>query len=175
MCRRPSATATRWYARFRDNIRPRLRRGLGIALPRGLALSRVVAMNKVVARFADGRVVKGTTSDFVPGKETFHVDQAGAPQGTRPVAVGVKDLKAVFFVKDLRGKPQHVERNTFDVSRPPAGRRVRVVFQDGEVLAGTTQGYQPGRPGFFMVPADTDSNIDRCYVVLAATREIGFP
>ena len=45
---------------------------------------------------------------------------------------------------------------------------------DGEVLVGTTTGYQPGRPGFFLVPADGDANIERCYVVTAATKDVGF-
>lgn len=34
------------------------------------------------------------------------------------------------------------------------------------------QGYQPGRPGFFMVPADTDPNTEPCYVVTAATKSV---
>jgi hypothetical protein len=41
-------------------------------------------------------------------------------------------------------------------------------------MVGTTQGYQPGRPGFFLVPADTGSNTERCYVVAAAAQEISF-
>jgi hypothetical protein len=59
-------------------------------------------------------------------------------------------------------------------ARPGAGRRIKVAFKDGEVLVGTTQGYQPGRPGFFLVPADPSSNIERCYVLSAATQEISF-
>jgi hypothetical protein len=55
-----------------------------------------------------------------------------------------------------------------------AGRKLRIVFKDGEVLVGTTQGYQPGRQGFFVVPADAKSNNERCYVVSAATQEVGF-
>ena len=70
--------------------------------------------------------------------------------------------------------PKHVESNEFDPAHPPAGRRIRVVFKDGEVLIGTTTGYQPGRPGFFLVPADSDSNVERCYIVTAATREVKF-
>lgn len=50
-----------------------------------------------------------------------------------------------------------------------------MTFKDGEVLVGTTQGYQPGRPGFFLEPADRASNIERCFVVAAATREVSFP
>ena len=130
--------------------------------------------NKVVARYADGRIVKGATSDFVATRERFHVTVTGAPPGSKPVEVETNSLKALFFVKDFAGNPQHVERNAFDPSRPPAGRAIKVTFMDGEILIGTTTGYQPGRPGFFLVPADTRSNIERCYVIAAATREIAF-
>jgi hypothetical protein len=47
-----------------------------------------------------------------------------------------------------------------------------VVFKDEELLVGTTQGYQPGRPGFFVYPADTQSNNERCYVVSTAAKEV---
>jgi hypothetical protein len=131
-------------------------------------------MNKVVVRFADGRVVKGTTADFLPAKDSFHLTVATAPAGAKPMEIHMKELKALFLVKDFAGDPQRVERNEFDLSRPPAGRRIKVVFKEGELLVGTTTGYQPGRPGFFLVPADAGSNNERCYVVAASTREISF-
>jgi hypothetical protein len=127
-------------------------------------------LNKVVARFRDGRMVKGSTSDFVPAKESFHVAEADAPRGTKPVLVQVKDLKAVFFVKDFAGRPDYNPTNEFEGTTQ--GRKIRVVFSDGEVIVGTTQGYQPGRPGFFMVPADSAANIERCYVVAASTTDV---
>ncbi len=132
------------------------------------------AMNKVVAHFMDGHLVKGTTSDFMPAKDSFHVTDAAAPAGARPVEIQTKDLKAIFFVRDYAGNPQHAGRNEFDPAYPPAGRRIKVVFKDGEVLLGTTQGYQPGRPGFFIVPADVRANTERCYVVSAATQQVSF-
>ncbi len=131
-------------------------------------------MNKVVVRFADGRMLKGVTADFVPAKDQFHVSDRSAPVGTRPVVVNTKELKALFFVKDYAGDPRHSDRKKFDPARASVGRRIKAVFKDGEVLVGTTQGYQPGRPGFFLVPADPDSNNERCYVVAAATRQIAF-
>lgn len=131
-------------------------------------------MNKVVARFADGRVIKGNTGDFVPARDVFHLAPRDAPPGTRPIEIRVSELKALFFVKDFEGDPAHVEANAFDPSRPPAGRALRVEFRDGETLVGTTTGYQKGRPGFFLVPADHTSNIDRCYIVVAATTSVEF-
>jgi len=77
-------------------------------------------------------------------------------------------------VKDFAGDTQHIKRNEFDPAHPPIGRRIRVVFRDGEILVGTTTGYQPGRLGFFIIPADASSNNERCYVVAAATKEISF-
>lgn len=128
-------------------------------------------MNRVVARFSDGRMVKGSTSDFVPTKDVFHVAASDTP-GAKPVPIQVKDLKALFFVKDFAGKPDYTPKNEFDEGRASAGRRIKVVFGDGETLVGTTQGYQPNRPGFFMVPADQGVNIERCYVVASSTKEI---
>lgn len=131
-------------------------------------------MNRVVARYSDGRILKGETSDFLPSKDLFHVIPSSQPGGKGPLTVKVSELKAVFFVKDLVGDPRHMERKSFDPERPPVGRKIRVVFRDGEVLLGTTQGYQPGRPGFFMIPADEASNIERCYVVSASALSIDF-
>lgn len=131
-------------------------------------------MNKVIARFADGRMVKGTTADFFPTKDIFHVSEESDPAGAKPLEINTKDLKALFFVKDFAGDPKHVEQSDFDSSPPTAGRQIKVEFMDGEILLGTTTGYQPSRPGFFIVPADAGSNIERCYVVAAAAREVSF-
>src|SRR5918993_2263782 len=117
--------------------------------------------NRIVARFADGRTLKGTTQDFAPTKDAFHVIQSEG--GGRPVQVRLAELKAVFFVKDLIGNAQHHESKEFTKAVP--GKHLQVTFADGEVLVGATQAYQPDRPGFFMVPADPQSNNDRIYVV----------
>jgi len=129
-------------------------------------------MNKVVARFADGRTVKGMTADFLQTRDTFHVAEAMADDEKAPLEIHTKDLKALFFVKDPDGDPHHVETQEFDPAHPPTGRRIRVTFTDGEVLTGTTTGYHPARPGFFLVPADPESNIERCWVVATSTQEV---
>jgi len=131
-------------------------------------------INKVVLRFADESIIKGTTKDFFPGKDIFHLSMMNAPVEAKPVEINTKDLKAIFFVKDFAGDPQHVKRNEFGPAHPPGGRKIRVEFKDGEVLVGTTTGYQPGRPGVFIIPADTSSNNERCYIFVAATKEVSF-
>lgn len=129
-------------------------------------------MNQVVAHTKTGQLIKGITNNFLPNKESFHLLPAGSAPGSKPVEVFLNQLKAIFFVKDLQGQRDHQEKNAFDPYAFQQGRKLRVVFQDGEVLVGLTQGYQPGRPGFFMVPADPKSNNERCYVVTSSTREV---
>lgn len=131
-------------------------------------------MNKVIARYGDGRLLKGFTNDFMPGKEEFHITPEGVPTGTAPTPVQREELKALFFVKDFEGDPSHDERKNFDDVRTVSGRKIRVEFSDGEVLIGTTLGYQRGRPGFFIESVDDESNILRCFVVTSATKSISF-
>ena len=129
-------------------------------------------MNQVVARFLDGTTLKGQTNDFLPTKNLFHISPDGAGGGAKPQEVKVPDLKALYFVRSLDGNPDHQKTNYFLAPMP--GRRVQVTFKDGEVLVGTTQGYQPDRLGFFLLPADSRSNNERCFVVAAAAVSISF-
>jgi hypothetical protein len=129
-------------------------------------------MFQIIAHFQDGTVLKGLAAAFSPSKGHFHLLPAESSPGTRPRAVLLTDLKAVFFVRHLEGNPAHVKRNTFDPTDLTPGRRIRVVFLDGEVLQGHTSHYQPDGKGFFVLPADQRSNNERCFVVRAATREV---
>ena len=128
-------------------------------------------VNKVVIRYKDGRVAKGTTHDFVPGKEAFHFEPAGI-NGVREVKI--QDLKAVFFVKDFTGRSDYSETKLFPV-KPLAskGRKIAVLFKDGELITGYTLAYDPRRPGFFVMPTDEMSNNERVFVIASAIEEVG--
>ncbi len=129
---------------------------------------------KVVARFADNRLIKGYTQDFFPNKSLFHihpVDSAGAKEG---IEILVKDLKALFFVRDFQGNPDYDESKEFSPKEQISGRKVEVAFLDGEVLVGTTLGYEPKRPGFFLHPLDPKSNNIRVFVVSQAVHNVRF-
>jgi hypothetical protein len=130
-------------------------------------------MNRIVARFQDGRMLKGFTTDFLPGKERFHIVPEDSPPGAKPTEVILAELKALFFVKSFTGNPEHEEPSDFP-EKTAAGRRIRIIFKDGEIMAGTTQGFDRSRPGFFLVPVDSRSNNERCFVVTAATEKIVF-
>lgn len=124
----------------------------------------------VVARFLDGRVLKGTTHDFAPQKTSFHLFSWGEEE-TRGVTIPVGALKALFFVKSYAGNPGHSERRSFDEAKGQ-GRRVLVTFADGETLAGFTTTFAPGKQGWFLIPVDPDSNNTRIYVVASSVRKI---
>jgi hypothetical protein len=97
------------------------------------------------------------------------------PAATGAVAeVSMKDLKAVFFVRDFKGHPQRTDRKHFADERPPVGREVEVAFHDGEVLVGHMSGYQAERPAFFLTPADPGSNNLRILVVARAVSSVKF-
>ncbi len=129
------------------------------------------SINKVVVRYKDGRLVKGTTMDFVPGKATFHLEILGSGEITE---IQMETLKAIFFVKSFDGKPDYAETREFPPKPPAAkGRKIAVVFSDGEILTGYTLAYDPRRSGFFVMPTDEMSNNDRVYVVRSAIAEVG--
>ncbi len=130
--------------------------------------------NKIVARYQDGRVMKGFTQDFMPNKESFHLLPVDALPESKPILISLRELKAVFFVKDFTGNSQYQDNKTIDPNKPVVGRKIKVVFKDSEILVGTTQGYQPGRPGFFIFSSDPQSNIDRCFVITASTKQVSF-
>jgi len=133
-----------------------------------------MTQNKTVVRYQDGRVIKGFTRDFMPNKESFHLIPMDAQPDAKPIVILVRELKAVFFVKDFKGDSEYQDKKTIDPQKPVIGRKIKVLFKDGELLVGTTQGYQPGRPGFFIFPSDPQSNSDRCFVISAATAEVSF-
>lgn len=125
--------------------------------------------NTVVVHFPDGTLLKGVTHNFFPNKDRFHLtdDETGEIR-----EVPLTGLKAVFFVKGFEGDPSYQE-NT-DLERTGFGRRIQVDFTDGETLVGYSQGYAPDRRGFFVFPVDPQSNNDRIYVLVEATRAVRF-
>lgn len=131
-------------------------------------------MNKVVARFMDGRLVKGTTLDFNMSKDVFHIVNACEESDWHRQAIAVSELKALFFVRDFVGDPSHEATYEENFVPPPGECCVEVVFLDGERLLGATGRHHSGRSGFFVVPADRESNNERCYVLKSACREIAY-
>ena len=127
---------------------------------------------KLVARYLDGRVVKGHTLDFSMNKEAFHLSSIDDP--TAVSEVRIEQLKAVFFVKDFMGNRDYDERAEFDGACPVSCKKMEVTFLDGEKLTGIAEMYMPNRRGFFLFPADKRSNTEKVFVVNRAVQDVKF-
>jgi hypothetical protein len=86
----------------------------------------------------------------------------------------MKDLKAIFMVRDFIGDSLYKERKKYIEREKPSGKEVEVTFIDGEVLVGSTLGYNPKRQGFFIFPADPKSNNIRVYVVSSVVEKVRY-
>jgi len=131
----------------------------------------VLPTNRVVAHYMDGRVVKGTTQDFFPNRPIFRVTPVGAGKESE---IQCRQLKAVFFVKDLTGDENRKDLRGF-VDGPgetTKGKKIAVRFKDGEFLCGYSLSYSPERVGFFLFPSDPGSNNLRIYVMTYAAVEV---
>lgn len=129
--------------------------------------------NRLVVHFLDGTILKGNGYDFSPDRPTFHLSPLKATRLDEVVIVRLKQIKAVFFVKNFDGNPYYQERREFLESDVAYGRKIEVTCQDGEILVGTTTGYDTEeRHGFFIVPVDRQSNNIRVFVASSAVREI---
>ena len=130
--------------------------------------------NEVVARYIDGRLIKGTCLDVDPGRPTCHIRTA--EQG-KMVEVKLTDLKALFFVKDFAGDAAHNEGNAVDPgdARTHGFAGIELQFKDGEHIVGLTARFPPVRPFFFVLPADTASNNIRILVNRAAVVSLSQP
>ena len=128
--------------------------------------------NLVVARYADGRVLKGITQDFSPNRGIFHVHPQDDEQGA--VELRFKQLKALFFVSSLEGDAERQDVQGFvdGPAETQQGKKIAVRFRDGEFICGYTLSWTPDRDGFFLFPADAGSNNQRIFVITAATVEV---
>jgi hypothetical protein len=131
-------------------------------------------MKTVAAHFQDGRVLKGTTSDFTPTQPVFHLRESTRGATGRLHEIRLDQLKGVFFLRDLEGDLGHAKSNLFEPRDQTPGFRIRIQFRDGEILNGFSQTYQPGRSVFVVVPADRISNTERAFIVTAAAADISF-
>lgn len=128
--------------------------------------------NRIVVRFRDGTMTKGYTYDFDPEKGFFHVTDAD--DENKVVEVSVTHMKAAFFVRTFEGRRNH--RGSHEFSRESIdnipGLKVKITFSDGETMYGCTNVYNPERTGFFLFPADKESNNERVFVVRGSTTSV---
>jgi hypothetical protein len=127
---------------------------------------------KVVVRYANGRILKGYTEDFLPTNPSFRVRPFNPETSEDSVEILIKDLKAVFFVREFLGDPNYMERKEFLEGAKIIGKGLEVTFKDGEFIVGSSLSYDPERPGFFLSPADPKGNNLGIFVVSQAVRKV---
>ncbi len=132
---------------------------------------------RVIARFINGRMLRGYVQTFSPFDEfvSVEVEPSGAEK------VGINELKAIFFVKTFAGDKSRSEKKAF-VDHTPPGRRVFVKFKDGEYMTGYIEGDFPWKKGFyleagsgngfFLQPVDGESNNTRVFVVAGSVWDV---
>ena len=124
---------------------------------------------KIIARYTDGRMIKGHTGNFSPHRSFFHMMPN---EGHEPVKLKMSELKAVFIVKDFGGNPRYRESRRFDDGSGWVSRKLKIQFSDGEVMHGSSMNYTPEAIGFFVQPADSNSNNDRVFIVNEAVETV---
>ena len=121
---------------------------------------------RVVARFNDGRVLKGYTKGFTAESPVVVIDEAGSGKEHR---IAVADLKPVFFIKSFegnkkyRGKKPSASACTMDIrcTSNLMTKSLLCGFVEGEIpwdkrFFVSREGSQV--QGFFLIPVDRDSN-----------------
>lgn len=121
---------------------------------------------RVVLAFADGRRLKGHTYNFSAVRDDLTLF---LKDGNEKVETTMRELKAIFFVRDFDGTPGETPP---EPEQLPQGRPIEVTFKDGEKIRGATNGYNPQKLGFFMQPAQPSSNNLRIFVIAAHTKEV---
>ncbi len=133
---------------------------------------------KIVARYANGRMVKGYTKNFSPNKDIFHISPVEAGDPGQMMKIRILELKGVFIVRDFAGNPTYQEKKNFPYAAQIHGRKVEVTFKDGEVIVGSTFCFSSNGPGFFLFPCDPNCNTIRVFVVNEAVqwvRPLSYP
>ncbi len=127
---------------------------------------------KIVAHYTDGRTQRGSTHDFKPDADSFHL--LPSEGGGIPTTVNLNDLKALFYVRDFGMMRRQVDRAKKFGDDRPAGQKTIVEFKDGETIWGFTEQYSEASRGFFFIPADPKENNTRIFIVNSSVKQIKF-
>lgn len=128
----------------------------------------------VVVHYKNGDIRKGYTKNFAFFRDTFDLTEVDSKtqKELQSIQVRVEDLKAVFFVKNLNGKPDyHTDPNSVP-ERYGFGDRLEITFMDNETMVGYTPRYRENNNGFILYPADPKVNNDLVAVIRSATQAI---
>ena len=123
-------------------------------------------VNKLVLKYKNGEIIKGQTANFSPNRNIFHLQTLDGEN----TEVDVENLKSIFYVKDFSGNENREDAYIDTIAG--GGKKLEVLFHDGEKLIGYSQNYSADRAGFFLVPADKGNNNERIFVINSAVKEV---
>lgn len=122
-------------------------------------------IDRLVVRFKDKRLMKGRTEDFSFYRPSFTMQCLDGEK----VTVNIHALKAAFIVKKFEGNKNY--KYTYTDEIPYGGTKMKVEFNDGEVMIGYNPYDVYGNYGFFIHPADLSGNNSCVFVVTSAIRD----
>jgi len=123
---------------------------------------------RLVIRYLDGKVVKRVARECRFSGDRLFIQNFLT---NKPETFTVHNVKAVFFVKNLLGNQERVDKQGF-VAESTGGENMFVEFLDGECMWGNCESYNPNALGFYIKPADGEGNNIQVYVDRRATKYI---
>ncbi len=93
---------------------------------------------KAILRFIDGKMLKGYIKNFTLADEHIFIED----DSSETQKIRLKELKAIFYVRDFLGDRKHREKKAFSGARP-SGKRLFIRFKDGEQMMGFLEGDTP--------------------------------
>lgn len=124
--------------------------------------------HKIVVHYLDGTLLKGHARFFFHHQMHLLVQTMEGEERLIPFSA----VKAVFFVRSFTGDKNRREKRKFVEGSPSFGEAIRVTFLDGETILGRSMNYRPEDRGFYLKPADPDSNNEVVFVPQSAVRDV---
>lgn len=120
---------------------------------------------KAIVRTRDGQVHLGFVAKKALGPK-FAILNRQAEE----VPFNLRDVKAIFFVKDFKGDPSYEEIRFLNKQKASPAVWVRLKFFDGETLEGRIENNVSLllSGGFYLWPSDSETNNECAYVSKAA-------
>ena len=131
------------------------------------------SVSKIIARYLDGRVVRGYTQDFDPDESCFHLYE-NPTSDEKPMELQMEDLQVLFLVRTLERDPHCRARREFIEEDQSHKDRVEVTFKDGEVVRGFRADHSLRRSGFFLLPPDPEGDDIMIFVISKAVKDLSF-
>jgi hypothetical protein len=126
----------------------------------------------VVVHYKDGRTLRGFGENFLPADRDILVRSLEGAVVTVPLS----DVKVVCFVRShaTDGLSRHRHPAALLFQGVP-GRRVVVLFKDGERLEGIAAITETPKSGFFLTPLNPESNNLQVFVNPDGVASLQFP